>query len=63
MFAFDAVLSCAQGMLRGDFGEGDTVIVSAPGGTEADGLRLEVNFVFQASGHVDMSWALRACYE
>ena len=33
----------AQGMLRGDFGEGDTVIVSAPGGTEADGLRLEVS--------------------
>ena len=31
-----------QGMLRGDFGEGDTVIVSAPGGVDADGLRLEV---------------------
>ena len=29
-------------MLRGDFGEGDTVIVSAPGGVDGDGLRLEV---------------------
>jgi hypothetical protein len=30
-------------MLRADFGEGDTVIVSAPGSTEADGLHLEVS--------------------
>jgi hypothetical protein len=29
-----------QGMLRGDFGDGDTVVISAPGGEGATGLVL-----------------------
>jgi len=38
-------------MLRGDFGEGDTVIVSAPGGVDGDGLRLEVVQLLSVGPH------------
>jgi hypothetical protein len=31
---------CLQALLRGDFGEDDTIVVSAPGGETAEGLRL-----------------------
>ena len=32
--------NCLQALLRGDFGEDDTIVVSAPGGETAEGLRL-----------------------
>ena len=36
----DVTSNAMQALLRGDFGEDDTIVVSAPGGETAEGLRL-----------------------
>ena len=36
----DVMCQSLQALLRGDFGEEDTIVVSAPGGDKAEGLRL-----------------------